>query len=68
MIFSLIRKYVVMAVAIPLAAAAAHKLSEVIEARRGPSRITRMLRQASDILRGGTLGRQKKRRRFAFGR
>jgi hypothetical protein len=68
MIFSLIRRYVLMAVAIPLAAAAARKLSENIEARRGPSRTSRMLRQGSDTLRRGTLGRQKKRRRFAYGR
>jgi hypothetical protein len=67
MIFNLIRRYAVMAVAIPLAAAGVRKLSEVIVARRGPSRGTRMLRQGSDVMQG-RFGRQKKRRRFAFGR
>jgi hypothetical protein len=67
MIFNFIRRFVVMAVAIPLAAAGARKLSEMVEARRGPSRGTRLLRQGADTLQG-RLGRQKKRRRFAFGR
>ena len=67
MIFNFIRRFVVMAVAIPLAAAGALKLSEMVEARRGPSRGTRLLRQGADTLQG-RLGRQKKRRRFAFGR
>jgi hypothetical protein len=67
MIFTLIRRYVVMAVAIPLAAAGARKLSDMMEARRGPSRGTRMLRHGADALQG-RLGRHKKRRRFAFGR
>ena len=67
MIFNFIRRFVVMAVAIPLAAAGARKLSEMVEARRGPSRGTRLMRQGADTLQG-RLGRQKKRRRFAFGR
>jgi hypothetical protein len=67
MIPNLIRRFVVMAVAVPLAAAGARKLSEVVEARRGPSRATRLLRQGADTLQG-RFGRQKKRRRFAFGR
>jgi hypothetical protein len=56
-----------MAVAIPLAAAGARKLSAVVEAKRGPSRGTRLLRQGADTLQG-RFGRQKKRSRFAFGR
>ncbi len=67
MIFNLIRKYVVMAVAVPLAAAGARKLSDAVEARRGPSRGTRLLRRGADTLQG-QFGRKKKRRRFAFGR
>ena len=67
MIFNLVRRFVVMAVAVPLAAAGARKLSDMVEARRGPSRGTRLLRQGADALQG-TLGRQKKRSRFGFGR
>ncbi|HEY0002064.1 MAG TPA: hypothetical protein VGB74_16555 [Actinoplanes sp.] len=66
MIFSLIRRFVVMTVAVPLAAAGARKLSDAVEARRGPSRGTRALRQGADFLQG-TLGRKKKRR-FGFAR
>jgi hypothetical protein len=63
MIFNVFRRFVIMAVAIPLAAAGARKLSESLEARRGPSRGTKLLRQGADMLQG--FGRQKKRRRFA---
>lgn len=66
MIPNLIRRFVIMAVAVPLAAAGARKLSEVLEARRGSSRATRLLRQGADTL--GGFGRPKKRRRFSFGR
>jgi len=65
MIYNLLRRFVVMAVAVPLAAAGARKLSDVVEARRGPSRGTRLLRQGADTLQG-TFGRQKKRRRFSL--
>ncbi len=64
MLFNVIRRFVIMAVAVPLAAAGARKLSERLEAKRGPSRGSRLLRQGADVLSG--FGRQKKRRRFAF--
>ncbi|MET0417642.1 MAG: hypothetical protein ABW022_16640 [Actinoplanes sp.] len=64
MLFSLIRRFVIMAVAVPLAAAGARKLSERLEASRGPSRGTRLLRQGADMLSG--FGQQKKRSRFSF--
>jgi hypothetical protein len=67
MFFTLIRRYLLMAVAVPLAAAGVRKLSDVVEARRGPSRGTNLLRQGADTLQG-RFGRQKKRRRFSFGR
>jgi hypothetical protein len=67
MIFNLIRRFVIMAVAVPLAAAGARKLSDVVEARRGSSKGTRLLRQGADTLQG-RFGRQKKKSRFAFGR
>jgi hypothetical protein len=67
MFFNVIRRFVVMAVAVPLAAAGARKLSDMVEARRGPSRSTRVLREGADAVQR-LFGRQKKRRRFAFGR
>lgn len=63
MFFNLVRRYVIMAVAVPLAAAGARRLSQAVEARRGPSRGTRLLRQSADAVQG-RFGRQKKRRRF----
>jgi hypothetical protein len=65
MIPSLIRRFVIMAVAVPLAAAGARKLSETIEARRGSTRTTRFLRQGADFAQGL---RRPKKRRFSFGR
>ncbi|HEV8566463.1 MAG TPA: hypothetical protein VGQ92_05095 [Actinoplanes sp.] len=68
MFFNVIRRFVVMAVAVPLAAAGARKLSDMVEARRGPSRPTRLLREGADTVQR-LFGRQKKkRRRFGFGR
>ncbi|MFD0516627.1 hypothetical protein [Paractinoplanes durhamensis] len=54
-----------MAVAVPLAAAGARKLSDTLEKRRGANRATRLLRQGADTLSGL---RPKKKRRFAFSR
>ncbi|MEU4235891.1 hypothetical protein [Actinoplanes sp. NPDC026619] len=54
-----------MAVAVPLAAAGARKLSDVVEARRGSTRATRLLRQGADTLQGF---RKPKKRRFSFSR
>jgi len=65
MILNLFRRFVIMAIALPLAAAGARKLSDVVEARRGPSRTTRLLRQGADTLQGF---RPQKKRRFSFGR
>ena len=61
MLFNLIRRYAIMAIAIPLAAAGARKLSDVVEAKRGPSRGTKLLRQGADTVQN-TFGRKKKRR------
>jgi hypothetical protein len=67
MLFNLIKRTMLMAVAVPLAAAGARKLSDMLEAKRGPSRGTRLLRQGADTLQG-RFGRQSRRRRFSFGR
>ena len=63
MFLALARRWLVMAIAVPLAAAGARRLSEAVEARRGPTRSTRLLRRGADTLQG-TFGRKKKRRRF----
>ncbi|MBB4763524.1 hypothetical protein ACFQFC_04885 [Amorphoplanes digitatis] len=63
----MIRRFVLMAVAVPAAVAGARKLSDVVEARRGPSRGTRLLRQGADAVQR-RFGRQPKRRRFGRGR
>ncbi|GIE95706.1 hypothetical protein [Paractinoplanes rishiriensis] len=67
MLFTLIKRYAIAAIAIPLAAAGARKLSQRIEAKRGPSRGTRLLTRGADTLQG-TFGRNKKKSRFALSR
>jgi hypothetical protein len=52
-----------MAIAVPLAAFGARKLSDAVEKRRGPNRATRLLRQGADTLQGF---RKPKKRRFSF--
>jgi hypothetical protein len=66
MFVNLLRRFLIMAVLVPLAAAGARKLSDVVEARRGPSRGTRLLRQGADTLQG--FRRPRKRRRWGYGR
>jgi hypothetical protein len=63
MVWTLARRYVFMAIAVPLAAAGARKISQAVEARRGPSRGTRLLRRGADALQG-RFGGKKRRRRF----
>jgi hypothetical protein len=63
MLPKLIARWVVAAVAVPLAIAGARKVSDRIEARKGSTRTTRLLR------RGVRLGQRltgRKRRRFAW--
>jgi hypothetical protein len=63
MFWNFVRRFVVMAVVVPVAAAGARKVSDVVEARRGPSRGTRWLRQGADTVQS-TFGRKPKKRRF----
>ncbi|MEU8024136.1 hypothetical protein ABUL04_05490 [Micromonospora harpali] len=60
MIQKRIAQWAVMAVAVPLAAAGARRLSHTLEARRGPTGVTRMLTRGADLLRP----QKAKRRRF----
>ncbi|MEU4471134.1 hypothetical protein [Micromonospora sp. NPDC049204] len=60
MIQKRIAQWAVMAVAVPLAAAGARRLSHTLEARRGPSGMTRLLTKGADLMRP----QKAKRRRF----
>lgn len=60
MIQKRIAQWAVMAVAVPLAAAGARRLSHTLEARRGPTGVTRLLTKGADMLRP----QKAKRRRF----
>ncbi|MET8043122.1 hypothetical protein ABZU25_19945 [Micromonospora sp. NPDC005215] len=61
MIQKRIAQWAVMAVAVPVAAAGARRLSHTLEARRGPSGMTRLLTRGADLMRP-----QKARRRRFF--
>lgn len=65
MVLNLFRRFVIMAIAVPLAAFGARKLSDAVEKRRGPNRATRVLRQGADTLQGF---RRPRKRRFFSGR
>ncbi|GAA3765278.1 MULTISPECIES: hypothetical protein [Micromonospora] len=60
MIQKRIAQWAVMAVAVPLAAAGARRLSHSLEARRGPTGVSRLLTKGADMLRP----QKAKRRRF----
>jgi hypothetical protein len=60
MIQKRIAQWAVMAVAVPLAAAGARRLSHSLEARRGPTGVSRLLVKGADMLRP----QKAKRRRF----
>jgi hypothetical protein len=62
MLWNLIRRWLVVAVTVPLAAAGARRLSEAVESRRGPSRGTVLLRRAADGVQE-TFGRKPRRKR-----
>ena len=60
MIQKRIAQWAFMALAVPVAAAGARKLSHTIEARRGPSGVSRLLTKGADMLRP----QKAKRRRW----
>jgi hypothetical protein len=63
MVANLVRRWAIVAIAVPLAAADARRLSHAVEARRGSSRFTRLLHGSADALQRAT-GRRRKRRRW----
>lgn len=56
----MIGRWALMAVAVPLAAAGARKVSQRMESRKGPSRTSGLLRQGADLLQGS----RRRRRRW----
>jgi hypothetical protein len=62
-IYNLIRRFVIAAVVVPLAAAGVRKASYAYEQRRGANRVTRGLRQGADTAES-MFGRKKRKRRF----
>jgi hypothetical protein len=62
MLWNLVRRWIVVAIAVPLAVAGARRLSEAVESRRGPTRGTALLRRAADTVQH-TFGRKPRRRR-----
>jgi hypothetical protein len=61
-IYSLIRRFVIAAIVIPLAIAGVRKASDMVDARRGgPNRATRLLRRGADTAES-VFGRKKHRR------
>ncbi|SCE86117.1 hypothetical protein GA0074695_1678 [Micromonospora viridifaciens] len=60
MIQKRIAQWAVMAVAVPLAATGARRLSHALEARRGPTGVSRLLAKGADLLRP----QRARRRRF----
>jgi hypothetical protein len=58
MVGKTMKRTAVLAVAVPLAAAGARRVSQAVESRRGSSRGTRLLRRVADLL-----GRRSSRRR-----
>jgi hypothetical protein len=59
----MIARWVIAAVAVPLAIAGVRKVSDTIEARRGATRTTRLLRRGANVVQRLT---GRKRRRFGW--
>lgn len=64
MIWKMIGRWALLAIAVPLAAVGARRLSQAVESRRGPTRSSRLLRQSADALQQLTGRSRRKRRRF----
>jgi hypothetical protein len=58
------KRWAVLAVALPLVAAGARRLSQSMEARKGPSRTSRLLRTGADVIHQITGRAPAKRRRW----
>jgi hypothetical protein len=58
------KRWAVVAVALPLAAAGARRLSQSMESRKGPSRTSGLLRKGADLIQKVTGRAPAKRRRW----
>jgi hypothetical protein len=63
MLAKIVWRWLLVAIAVPLAAAGARRISYAMESRRGPSRSTRFLRRSADTVQQLT-GRKPRRRRW----
>ena len=50
MLGKVMKRWIVVAVAVPVAAASARKVSQAMERRRGSTRTSRLLRRGADLL------------------
>jgi hypothetical protein len=64
MVGRFVKRWAIMAIALPVAAAGARRLSQSMESRRGPSRTSGLLRKGADILQQVTGRAPAKRRRW----
>lgn len=64
MVGRFVKRWAIMAVALPLAAAGARRLGQSMEARKGPSRTSGLLRKGADVLQQATGRAPAKRRRW----
>ena len=62
-LINLIRRFVIAAVVIPLAAAGVRKATDAYDRRKGPNRGTALLRKGADTAES-MFGRKKRKRRF----
>jgi hypothetical protein len=61
MLWNLLRRWLLVVIAVPLAAAGVRRLSDAVESRRGPSRGTAMLRRSADTVQEA-FGRKPRRK------
>jgi hypothetical protein len=64
MVGRFVKRWAIMAIALPVAAAGARRLSRSMESRKGPSRMSGLLRKGADILQQATGRTPAKRRRW----
>ena len=67
MLFTLFKRFLFAAIAVPVAAFGARKLGDAIEKRRGPNRGSQVLRSGANTLQD-RFGRQSQRRQRTPGR
>jgi hypothetical protein len=68
MLWNMLRRWLLVAIAVPLAAAGVRRLSDAVESRRGPSRGTALLRRAADGVQQAFGRKPKRKRRWPLSR